>query len=524
MSGALLTRPDPAVEQVPIRARWMPYKMFPYERRLGLMELESLGVRELVDQQEWVAGVGAQRIAERLTYFESVTVGEGEQATEQALVEREHLEMRDGPLRQPTRYGLHGLHEYKGKFNPQIVRALCNVIDPEAETLIDPFCGSGTALVEGLRLGMDVIGIDRSPIAGLIAEAKLQGTASSCPDALAEKLRSLGERAAEAMEEGQSGRPGPTQDTELEEGAREYLERWFTPPAYRALTAALAVLRTEEDEVARQLALVALSSILRTVSLQLPEDLRIRRRPEPFVAPPMAPLFLDSIDRVRRGLLEVLSWPFVASGWTLVRGSAAEADAYAAAKGQKRRLILTSPPYATALPYIDTDRLSIIALGLSGSGELTPLERSLIGSREWSRAQNREWDARRKENADCLPAGVTSTVERIDELNAGSDAGFRKQAVPSLLYRYFASMAAAIDSWREVLSAGEAAVLIVGHNHTNAGGERFEIPTPSLLAEIAPGRGFAVEDLLKLETWPRYGLHAANGVPGEEALIIRRES
>jgi hypothetical protein len=523
MSGAVLTPPDLAVEPVAIRAHWMPYKMFPYERRLGLMELESLGVRELVDREDCVAGVGAPAIAERLTYFESVAAEEGERATEQALVEREHLEMRDGPLRQPTRYGLHGIHEYKGKFNPQIVRALCNVVDPRAEALIDPFCGSGTALVEGMRLGMDAIGIDPSPIAGLIAEAKLRGTSSSHPDVLAEKLRLLGDRVAEAMEAGQSGSSAPA-SSELEGGAQEYLERWFTPPAHRALVSALALLRSEEDEAARQLARVAISSILRDVSLQLPEDLRIRRRPEPFVAPPMAPLFLDSLDRIRRGLLELSSWPSAAGGWTLVHGSAEEADAYAAVADRRRKMILTSPPYATALPYIDTDRLSIVALGLSGASELTSLERSLIGSREWSRPQSREWDARRRENADRLPDGTISMVERIEELNAGSDAGFRRQAVPSLLYRYFARMAAAFDRWSEVLASGEAAVLIVGHNHTNAGGERFDIPTPSLLAEIAEPRGFAVEDILKLETWPRYGLHAANGVPGEDALILRRDS
>jgi hypothetical protein len=523
MSGAILTSPDAAVEQVPIRARWMPYKMFPYERRLGLMELESLGVRELVDHEDWVSGVGAPEIADRLTYFESLVVGEDERVTAQTLVEREHLEMRDGPSRQPTRYGLHGIHEYKGKFNPQVVRGLCNVIDPEADTLIDPFCGSGTALVEGLRLGMNVIGIDSSPIAALIAEAKLAGTSASSPDELAEELVALGERTALAMEAGQAGDSSSHRAPESGE-AREYLERWFTPPACRGLMAALDVLRAEERKTLQQLARVALSSILRDVSLQLPEDLRIRRRPEPFVAPPMAPLFLQAMERIRRGLLELSSWPAIDGEWSLVRGSAEEAGDFAPALGRKRRLILTSPPYATALPYIDTDRLSIVALELSDSSELSSLERSLIGSREWSQPQKREWDARRVENADRLPSGVVSTVDRIAELNSGSDAGFRRQAVPSLLYRYFARMGAAFDCWSEVLKGGEAAVLIVGHNHTNAGGERFDIPTPTLLAEIAAERGFAVEDVLKLETWPRYGLHAANGVPGEDALILRRTS
>jgi len=85
-------------------------------------------------------------------------------------------------------------------------------------------------------------------------------------------------------------------------------------------------------------------------------------------------------------------------------------------------------------------------------------------------------------------------------------------------------MARSIDSWRSQLETGERAVLIVGRNHTTAGGERVDVPTPDLLGEIAESRGFTVCEIVKLETWPRYGLHAANGVPGEDALVLRRNS
>ncbi|HET8863463.1 MAG TPA: hypothetical protein VFM94_09460 [Solirubrobacterales bacterium] len=500
----------------------MPYKLFSYERRLGIRELESLGVTTLVDEVDSIVGIGDPVVAERLTYFGSVLGVDGEEPTEQAAVELGHLQTRAAPGRQATRYGLHGIHEYKGKFNPQIVRALCNVVDPEAETLIDPFCGSGTALVEGLRLGMDVVGIDQSPIASLIAKAKLGATTAKSAGALADDLLSLADRTAEAMAAAQAGTGDGHQVTDLGPEAEEYLRRWFTPPAYRGLIAALAILNREEKTPSGQLGRVALSSILRQVSLQLPEDLRIRRRPEPFTAPLMAPLFLESIERIRRGLLEIGSWQEITSSWTLRHGSAEELDAYAAARGGKRRLILTSPPYATALPYIDTDRLSVVALGLAGSGELNAVERSLIGSREWARPQQHEWDERRKENSDRLPPEVVALTTDIEERNEESGAGFRRQAVPSLLYRYFARMGTALDRWRAVLEEGESAVLIVGHNHTNAGGERVEIPTPLLLAEIAAERGFVVRETIKLETWPRYGLHAANGVPGEDAVVLER--
>lgn len=501
----------------------MPYKLFPYERRLAIRELESLGFRELVDHPEGVTAVGdAERAIHRATYFRVIENGRGSAVpTVQALVEGLHLDLREGSVRQATRYGLHGIHEYKGKFNPQVVRALANIVDLEAELLVDPFCGSGTALIEGLRLGMDVVGVDDSPMACFIARAKLAATMAESKADLAEELLRIAGRVAESIAQAQANsKPAPLPD--LDSPAVEYLRRWFTEPAYAGLSHGLARLNRQQG-IATDLARVALSSILREVSLQLPEDLRIRRRPEPYTAPELAPLFLEAVNGIRRGLLEMEEWPPMKGNWCVVNRTSESAGAYAAAKGFRRRLVLTSPPYATALPYIDTDRLSVVALGLAGSDELAAREKSLIGSREWSRSEQLEWDARRASNADALPGGVTSLVARIDELN-GDAAGFRRQAVPSLLYRYFARMGRAIQAWRYVLAPDESAILIVGHNHTVAGGERVDIATPELLADVAESRGFILVELLKLETWPRYGLHAANGVPGEDAIVIRRVS
>jgi site-specific DNA-methyltransferase (cytosine-N4-specific) len=45
--------------------------------------------------------------------------------------------------------GAHGLHEYKGKFNPQIVSSILNILEVnEKSKILEPFCGSGTTLYE----------------------------------------------------------------------------------------------------------------------------------------------------------------------------------------------------------------------------------------------------------------------------------------------------------------------------------------------------------------------------------------
>jgi site-specific DNA-methyltransferase (cytosine-N4-specific) len=81
-------------------------------------------------------------------------------------------------------------------------------------------------------------------------------------------------------------------------------------------------------------------------------------------------------------------------------------------------------------------------------------------------------------------------------------------------------MAKTLETWADVLSPGESAVVIVGHNRTTAGGEDIDIPTPLLLGDVAESKRFRLTEIIELETWPRYGLHSANGINGEDAIVI----
>ena len=73
------------------------------------------------------------------------------------------------------RYLTHSFHEYKGRFYPQLAKSFINYAGiKKGETILDPFCGSGTTLVESLLFGVNAIGIDINPIACLLAEAKVR--------------------------------------------------------------------------------------------------------------------------------------------------------------------------------------------------------------------------------------------------------------------------------------------------------------------------------------------------------------
>lgn len=70
-------------------------------------------------------------------------------------------------------YGTHGFHRYVGRFPSHLVRALINSFGAtNNDTILDPFCGSGTTLVESRMLGVNAIGIEISPLSSMMSRVK----------------------------------------------------------------------------------------------------------------------------------------------------------------------------------------------------------------------------------------------------------------------------------------------------------------------------------------------------------------
>jgi hypothetical protein len=99
--------------------------------------------------------------------------------------------------------------------------------------------------------------------------------------------------------------------------------------------------------------------------------------------------------------------------------------------------------------------------------------------------------------------------------------GFRRIAVPSLLYRYFATMRDSFEAVAARLKPNAPYGLIVGHNHTVLGGVRHDIDTPLHLADLAKSVGWKLEELVTLQTYRRYGYHQGNAVNAETLIMLR---
>lgn len=73
-----------------------------------------------------------------------------------------------------TGYGTHGLFPYRGKFHPQMIKGLINVMGLKpGNTVLDPMMGSGTVPVEASLMGINSVGIDASPFCRFMAQTKI---------------------------------------------------------------------------------------------------------------------------------------------------------------------------------------------------------------------------------------------------------------------------------------------------------------------------------------------------------------
>ena len=523
--------------------RMKPY-IQPFERTLALAELGALAQAEPMPVDHSTSQpllfsvspvVRASLLARQLAYWE-VIEADNQCLTTQVLRERTVNVVRNGvptkeipkllrskqiplPNRRCLRYGTHGIHEYRGKFFPQLVRSLINVANvPKHGVVADPMCGSGTTAVEAVLGGYRALGLDMNGLSVLMARVKCTISAVdpkplvSAYDSIRDRLqRTAGKRNRLAY-----FRSLPARD-------QEYLAGWFSERVLEDLDEVAQGIQASDKQV-RDFFWICLSNIIRSVSWQKEDDLRVRKE-----------VRLDvEIDPIRRFLEELGRSVRLALAFLYQERGARRAGSFRIEEGDARNLatvwqrwrgkidtIITSPPYATALPYLDTDRLSLCYLGLLPRPEHRRRDQDMIGNREINQRERSAYCGLLESKNTKLPRSVVALIQRVSTLNSKIEVGFRRRNLPALLTKYFIDMEQVFEGMAVVLRPGRTAHVVIGNNHTIAGGERVEIETASLLIDIAAAADMKCEKRIPMEMLVSRDIFKKNAVGSEEILCFR---
>lgn len=103
----------------------------------------------------------------------------------------DHAERGEGKTKQvvepntdPSRAHVHGFHTYPARMHPLTAARLVEAFCPVGGRILDPFCGSGTVLVEAMIQGKTALGVDLNPLAVLLASRKTMARTAESLEAL----------------------------------------------------------------------------------------------------------------------------------------------------------------------------------------------------------------------------------------------------------------------------------------------------------------------------------------------------
>ncbi len=342
----------------------------------------------------------------------------------------------------------HGLHKYKARFFPRMVRAQLHVAldrvpaGPDGERLVlDPFVGSGTTTLECSRLGVPSVGIDIDPLSVTISRGKRALTRIDPGDLSSATERLLGTP------------KGTGEPYHFPPWMARKWERKGEETALAELSAEIAHWRrgvhAETDPALRLILSVCLSdALVRKFNVRMMGTgvgrfaLEVRQRR-------IGTLLGSNLRRAVHAaeVLETLDSGYrpKRTAQQVLRGTATSLDVPDASVS----LILTSPPYLPASSgreaYLVGKSIPLTALGLMTSEEIATAETDSVGS---MKAAAGEEDA-------PLPSAVHDLVAWLE-----NDELRRIKAAPTL--RYYRDMLRALREARRVLVPGGEALFVIG--------------------------------------------------------------
>lgn len=382
---------------------------------------------------------------------------------------------------------IHAWYRFVLSFPPHLVRSYIDQFGMRpGATVLDPFCGTATTIVEAMKQGLDGVGLDGNPMATLAGQVKtdwavdpqlLRNEADRIAREATFELEGQGVlREARAVLRDQATLFGLL-DLDPERRSLILAGSISPLPLHRSLLL-LQFFQTASPRVIAYLR-VALAWVLVNGAGNL------RFGPEVGITPPK-----EDFDVVGAWHAQVLR---MADDLDLQRqkphgaGRVHACDSRlgpAPLEDRSVDFVFTSPPYPNEKDYTRTTRLESVILGLIRSKEdLRGLKQGLVRSNTrtvYVQDRDDEWVSN--------IASVQELAARIEatRIALGKDSGFERlyHRVTKL---YFGGMASHLAELRRVLKPGAMLGYVVGDQ---ASFFRVHIPTGTLLAEIATRLGY----------------------------------
>ena len=376
-------------------------------------------------------------------------------------------------------YATHGIHRYPAKFIPQIPRFCVERYSKQGETVLDPFMGSGTTLLEAFICGRDSYGIDVHPLAKLIAKVKITPIE---PNGLTEMAQGLLRAIREDKDDCDEWVPEiPNRD------------HWFRPAVLGDLARIKKHVWGIRPGPYQDFLKVCMSSIIRKVSNSdddslIPEVTSFQKKLDE-----QGKTSYDAIGRfentVKARLLDAADlWRLREEvedkfGRTPTMSIIGRDARDVALEDGAVDIAVTSPPYASAVHYVGVHKLEMYWLGLIQS--TSEIDALIVGT---SRVYSDEYSGWRPE----------ASIEELQRVLRDMTSADLKSAY--IVHKYFDDMRRNLNEINRVLKRSGRYCMVVGENTFR----KVRIPTYRVLSKMAESSGFDIEGVFVYDVINRH--------------------
>jgi len=345
-----------------------------------------------------------------------------------------------------TKEYTHCIHTYPAMMIPQIARRLIYLYGKEAKTLLDPFMGSGTSLVEASLLPRikKAYGFDLNPLAYLISKVK---TTKIKTELLEEQLKLICEI------EGKTESPN-----------FKNIEFWFKPEVIEKLSLIKSNIKKIENKDIKDFFLVCLSETIRNVSNTRNGEFKLYRMQEdklekhnPNVLSEFQKIAKNNINGMREYLKVRTETKTIPSNSSSMDNLPLEDESI--------DIIVTSPPYGDSKTTVAYGQFSRLALQWLDYDDVASLDNRLLGGKA-----TKELEV--KINSPTLKI-IINKIKEIDEKRAREVLSF---------YEDFDKV---IIQLSKVMAKNGYVCFVVG-NRTVKG---INIPTDKIMSEMFMAHG-----------------------------------
>ena len=369
-------------------------------------------------------------------------------------------------------------------FSASFVREVFDASVPGRQrtlTVLDPFGGVGTTLVEGLKRGYNVVGFEINPYAAMACEVKLSSVRCKL-DLLREVVNGV-----ERLARGRSAQKAAPRSKPP--GKFRSRTRFFSPGVEREVLMVQDFIAEQKDRFVKKMLKVALGAVMVGFSNYSYEPSLSRRSSAgkgPVEDADVFGVFRDKLLEMEADI-RALQQDMKCFGRTpkaQVYQRSYLTDSGMLASGGVDVLV-TSPPYLNNYHYVRNTRPQLYWLGLAeGNGDLKKLEEESFG-RFWQTVRNGPAVDLSFELGE-LEDVLASIRRRNSEKGVYGGFGWANYAATYFndCYRFF-------EVTRRVMKPGGLVVVVIGNNIVQG----VHIETERFLAEIAKLRGFRVEGM-----------------------------